>query len=198
MLGEQHAARRRLVDFNELLAGRRRRCESAFDLGVQADRLGFEGVKHLIDRAEHHAFAGFAVAHHRQVIETQHDVLRRHDDRLAVRRMQNVVRRHHQDARFELRFERQRNVHGHLVAVEVGVEGSTDQRVKLDRLTLDQLWFERLNAEAMQRRRAVQHHRMFANDLVENVPNFRLLFLDELLRLLDGRGLAERLQTARR
>ncbi len=161
---------------------------------MQRHRLGFERVLHLVDRAEHHAFARLAFVHHRQVVEAKHDVLRRHDDRLAVRGMQDVVRRHHQHARFELRFERQRNVHGHLVAVEVGVEGSTNQRVKLDRLTLDQLWLERLDAEPVQRRRAVQHHRMLADDLVEDVPDFRLLFFDELLRLLDGRGLAERLQ----
>ena len=108
--------------------------------------------------------------------------------------MQDVVRRHHQHARLELSFERQRHVNGHLVAIEVGVEGSTNQRVKLDRLTLDQLWLECLNAKPVQRRRAVQHHRMFADDLIEDVPNFRLFFLDQLLRLLDRRSLSERLQ----
>jgi hypothetical protein len=56
----------------------------------------------------------------------------------AVGRMQDVVGRHHQHARFKLGFERQRHVNGHLVAVEVGVERSTDQRMKLDRLAFDQ------------------------------------------------------------
>ena len=88
--------------------------------------------------------------------------------------MQNVVRRHHEHARFQLRFERQRNVHGHLVAVEVGVERRANQRMQLDRLALDQHRLERLDAETMQRRRAVQHHRMLADDLVEDVPDFRL------------------------
>ena len=64
--------------------------------------------------------------------------------------MQDVVGRHHQHARFQLRFERQRNVHGHLVAVEVGVERGADQRMKLDRLAFDQHRLERLDAEAMQ------------------------------------------------
>ena len=98
--------------------------------------------------------------------------------------MQDVVGRHHQHARFELRFERQRHVHGHLVAVEVGVEGGADQRMQLDRLALDQHRLERLNAETMQGRRAVEQHRMLANDLVEDVPDLGLLLLDELLRLL--------------
>ena len=104
----------------------------------------------------------------------------------AVGRMQDVVGRHHQHARFELGFERQRNVDGHLVAVEVGVEGGADQRMKLDRFAFDQDRLEGLDAEAVKGRRAVEQHRMLANDLVQDVPDFRLLLLDELLRLLDG------------
>ena len=130
----------------------------------------------------------------REVVEAENDVLRRHDDRLAVGRVQDVVGRHHQHAGFELGFERQRHVDGHLVAVEVGVEGRADERMKLDRLAFDQHRLERLNAEAVQRRRAVQHHRMLADDLVEDVPDLRLFLLDELLGLLDGCGLAQRLE----
>ena len=115
---------------------------------------------------------------------------RRHDDRRAVGRVQDVVGRHHQHARLELRLERQRHVHGHLVAVEIGVEGRADQRMQLDRLALDQHRLERLNAEAMQRRRAVEQHRMLADHLIEDVPNLRLLLLDQLLRLLHRGGVA--------
>src|SRR5690606_12370516 len=61
-----------------------------------------------------------------------------------------------------------------------------DQRVKLDRLALDQDRLERLDAEAVQRRRTVEQHRMLADDLIEDIPDFRLLLLDQLLRLLDG------------
>jgi hypothetical protein len=89
---------------------------------------------------------------------------------------QDVVGRHHQHARFELRFQRQRHVDRHLVAVEVGVEGGADQRMQLDRLALDQHRLERLDAKAVQRRRAVQQHRMLADDLVEDVPDFRRSF----------------------
>ena len=63
---------------------------------------------------------------------------------------EDVVGGHHQHARFQLRFQRQRHVHGHLVAVEVGVEGGADQRMKLDRLAFDQHRLERLDAEAVQ------------------------------------------------
>ena len=92
-----------------------------------------------------------------------------------LRGQQHVVRGQHQRARFHLRLERQRHVHGHLVAVEVGVERRADQRVQLDRLAFDQHRLERLDAEAVQRRRAVQHHRVLADHLFEDVPHDRLL-----------------------
>ena len=73
----------------------------------------------------------------------------------------------------------------HLVAVEVGVESSTDKRMKLDGLTFDQNRLECLNAEAVQGRRTVEHNRMLADDILENVPDFRLKTLHHLLRVLD-------------
>ena len=108
--------------------------------------------------------------------------------------MQDVVGRHHQHAGLELGFQRQGHVHGHLVAVEVGVEGRADQRMQLDGLALDEGRLERLDAQTMQRRRAVEQHGMLANDLVEHVPDLALLLLDELLGLLDGGSLAHGLQ----
>src|SRR5450830_950923 len=134
--------------------------------------------------------ARLALAHQREVVEAEHDVLRRHDDRLAVRRVQDVVGRHHQHARFQLRFQRQRNVHGHLIAVKVGVERGANQRMQLDRLALDQYRLERLDAETMQRRRAVEQYWMLADHLVENIPNLGLLLLDQLLRLFHRGGQA--------
>jgi len=61
-----------------------------------------------------------------------------------------------QHARLELRFQRQRDVHGHLVAVEVGVERRADQGMQLDRLAFDQHRLERLDAE-MQVGRGSEH-----------------------------------------
>jgi hypothetical protein len=43
-----------------------------------------------------------------------------------------------------------------------------------------------LDAETVQRRRAVQRDGMLADDLVEDVPNLGLLLLHHLLRALDG------------
>ncbi len=134
--------------------------------------------------------AGLSVAHQRDVVEAEHDVLARHDDRLAVGGMQDVVGRHHQHPRLELRFERQRHVHGHLVAVEVGVERRADERMQLDRLAFDQHRLEGLNPQSVQGRRAIEHDRMLADHLIEDVPNFRLLLFDQLLGLLDRGGQA--------
>ncbi len=126
-----------------------------------------------------------------QVVGAQDHVLRRRRQRRAVRRAEDVVGRQHQDARLGLRLCRQRQVHGHLVAVEVGVEGVADQRVDLDRLALDQQRLERLDAETVQRRCAVEQHRVLVDDLLEHVPHLADHRVDHLLGRLDVlRGLA--------
>ena len=58
---------------------------------------------------------------------------------------QNVVRREHQGRCFDLRFGRERDVDGHLIAIEIRVEGGADERVNLDGFTFDEHGFERLN-----------------------------------------------------
>src|SRR3954468_24659637 len=79
-------------------------------------------------------------------------------------------------------------MHCHLVAVEVRVERRADQRMQLDGLAFDQHRLERLNAEPMQSGRTIEQNRMLADHLVEDIPNFRLLFLDQLLGLLHRGG----------
>ncbi len=76
-------------------------------------------------------------------------------------------------------------MHRHLVAVEVGVERVADERVHLDRLALDQHRLERLDAEAVQRRRTVEQHRVLRDHLLEHVPHLGRHRVDVLLRRLD-------------
>ena len=57
----------------------------------------------------------------------------------------------HEDTSLSLRLHRDGEVNGHLIAVEVRVEGATHERVQADRLALDQLRLKRLNTEAVQR-----------------------------------------------
>ena len=152
------------------------------DGGVVQRTLEFHHV------GEDHAFALAVDALAGGVVQAQHHVLRRHDGRLARGREQHVVGGQHQRAGFHLRFDRQRHVDGHLVTVEVGVEGGADQRVQLDGLAFDQHRLKRLDAQAVQRRRPVQHDRVFLDDLFQDVPDHRRAGFNFLLRRLDGGG----------
>ena len=105
--------------------------------------------------------------------QTDDHVLGRYRHGTAVGRFEDVVRGEHEDPGLGLRLRRQRHVDGHLVPVEVGVEGRADERVDLDGLALDQLRLEGLDAEAVQRRSAVEQHRVLGDDLFEDVPDDR-------------------------
>ena len=87
-------------------------------------------------------------------------------------------------------------MHGHLVAVEVRVVSGANERMNADRFAFDQLRLESLDRKTVQRRRAVQQHRMALRDFFENVPDFRRLALDHLLRAAHGVHVAEFLEPA--
>ena len=125
------------------------------------------------------------------MVQADDHVLRGQGHRAAVRRLQDVVRREHQDAGLGLGLDRQRKVHGHLVTVEVRVERGADERVQLDGLALHELRLEGLDAEAVQRGRAVQQHRALADDLLEHVPHLRARTLDHALGALDVLSVAQ-------
>ena len=86
----------------------------------------------------------------RDVVRTHDDVLGRADDRVAVGGAEDVVGRHHQGHRLDLRLDRERQVDGHLVAVEVGVEPLADQRMDSNRVPFDEDRLERLDAHPVQ------------------------------------------------
>src|SRR5215475_7753891 len=130
------------------------------------------------------------------VIATQGNVLTWRGDRFTARRRENIVRRQHQHARFQLRLDRQRHVHRHLVAVEVGVVSSANERVNSNGFTLDQLRFKRLNRETVQSRSTIQEHWMTPGYFIENVPYFRRLALNHLFRAAHCVDASEILQSA--
>jgi hypothetical protein len=74
-------------------------------------------------------------------------------------------------------------VHGHLVAVEVGVVGGADERVDADGLALDEHRLEGLDGEAVEGGGAVEQHRVALGDLLEDVPHLgvrrSIIFLAE-------------------
>ncbi len=74
----------------------------------------------------------------------------------------------------------------HLVTVEVGVEGRTCQRVKLDCLALDELGLEGLDTETVECRSAVEQNGMALHDIFEDIPYDRLLAVDDFLGALDS------------
>ena len=77
-------------------------------------------------------------------------------------------------------------MNGHLIAIKVGVKRSADQGVKLDSFAFDQDRFKRLNAQTVQRWSTVQHDGMFADNLVQDIPNFLALLFNPLLGLLQS------------
>ncbi len=158
------------------------------DLRMQTDHTAFVGAMHLGHIGEHHALAEDVDGLAGHVIQAEHHVLGRNDDWLAVRRRQDVVGGHHQHPRLDLRLQRQRHMNRHLIAVEVGIERRAHEGMQLDRLAFDQHRLEGLDTETVQRRGPVQHHRMFPDHPLEDVPDLGDLTLHHLLRGLDGRG----------
>ena len=120
-----------------------------------------------------------------QIVTSQDHVLCRSCDRRSVLRCQDIVYGKHQESCFCLCFYAQRYVYRHLVSVEVGVERSTCQWVKLDSLTFNQYRFECLDTQSVESRGTVQHYRMFLDNAFENVPNFRSYLFYHSLGALD-------------
>ena len=129
-----------------------------------------------------------------KMIQTKDDILGRNNNRLAVRRAEDVVGRHHQNAGFELRFQGQRHVDRHLVAIKVSIECCADQRMQLNGLAFNQLWLKRLDAKAVKCGCAVQHDRVFADNLFQDIPYFRAFPLDHALGSLNCAGHAVELK----
>ncbi len=125
---------------------------------------------------------------HRQVVHAKYHVLRRADDRLAVGRLEQVLGGKHQRACFLDRLGRERDVDRHLVAVEVGVERGAHQRMQVDRLALHQHGLECLDAQAVERRGAVEEHRAVLDHFFQDLPHLRTLPFDDALGALDVGG----------
>ena len=137
-------------------------------------------------------FALHALAGRGDVVETEDHVLRRDRDRRAVRGIEDVVRTQHQQLGLQDGGVAQR-----LVAVEVGVERRTCQRVQLHGLALDQFGLERLDTEAVQRRGAVHQHGVSLDDILQNAPDHgslrSMIFLADFTVLTMPRSMSLRI-----
>ncbi len=153
-------------------------------LGLHVDLVAVEGHFGLFQRGEHAALALGAFVDGGQVVQTEDHVLARHGHGVAVGRLQNVVGSHHQGTGLGLGFGAQRQVHCHLVAIEVGVERGAGERRQVDGLALHQNRLERLDAQTVQRRRTVQQHRVLGDDLFEHAPHLGVATVHQTLGAL--------------
>ena len=79
------------------------------------------------------------------------------------------------------------HMYRHLVAVEIGIESSANQRMNSDRLSFHQHGLKGLNAQSVQRRGPVQQDGMFFDDSPRTTSHTSgLPLLHHLLRALDG------------
>ena len=131
-----------------------------------------------------------------EVVAAENHVEVRHRDRVAVGRLEDVANRRHEELRLNLRLRRQGHVDRHLIAVEIRVEGGTHERVDSDRLALDEVRLERLDAQTVQRGSAVQEHRVLLNHLFEHFPDLLIEAFGHALRGLDRRCVVALLQLA--
>ena len=150
-------------------------------LGVQVDNAVSVSAESFGGIVETHSGSLAVRTRLRNIIEPEHDILSRNSNRLTGSRMQDVVRRKHEDAAFELRFEGKRKVHRHLVTVKVRIESGTDKRVQTDGAAFDEFRIKSLDTQAVKGRCAVQHHRMVFDNLFESIPYFGTLLIDKLL-----------------
>ena len=153
---------------------------------MQGDATLVVGDLSLFGAVEFQTLTLGALAELGDVVEPEHHVLRRHGDRRAVGGVEDIVRSEHQHLSLEDSLVAQGKMHGHLVAVEVGIECRTCQRVELDGLALDHLGLEGLDAEAVQCRGAVEQHGVSLHHILQDVPYHRLLAVHDLLGALHG------------
>ena len=76
-------------------------------------------------------------------------------------------------------------MHGHLVAVEVGVEGGADQGVQLDGTSIHQFRLEGLDSQTVQGRGPVEQDRVPLDHLLQHLHDLIVGALNQLLGRLD-------------
>ena len=123
-----------------------------------------------------------ALADFGHVVQAQNHVLRRYRNRCSVRWVKDVVRCQHEQLRFQDGRASEWQVNRHLVTVKVSVECCTCERVQLNGLAFDQLGLERLDTQTVQRWCTVEQYRVSLHDVFKDVPNDRVLGVDDFLR----------------
>ena len=156
------------------------------DAGVQRGAALVVGDDDLLRGVERHALTldrlllgGLALLG--DVVQAEDHVLGRNRDRRSVGRVEDVVAGQHEQLGLQDGGRAERQVHSHLVPVEVSVERRTGKRVQLEGLALDHLRLEGLDAEAVQGRSPVEQHGVRLHHVLEDVPHHGLLGVHNLL-----------------
>ena len=140
----------------------------------------------LFGAVENVAFSLVALTELGDVVEAEDHVLRGDGDRRSVCGVEDVVGTEHEHLGLEDSLVTEGKVDGHLVAVEVGIEGGTCEGVELDSLAFDELGLECLDAEAVKRRGTVEKDGVALHDVLEDIPYDGFLAVDDFLCALDG------------
>ena len=186
--GAAQAHLHRLVDVEALLdRGRRVQVQHLVHRRVDDGRVVVLGVL-IVEALLLDEPVAARARDHREGVVAEHDVLHRGARRATVGGREQVLRREHEDAGLGLRHRGQRDVDGHLVAVEVRVVHVAHERVDLDRLAVHEDRLERLDAQPVEGRGAVQKNRVLLDDLLQRVPHRRVHPVDEALGGLDVLG----------
>ena len=96
---------------------------------MQVNQLAVDRSQHLVLGAKYFPLSFLTGALLGQIVAADDHVLGRNGDRPSGRREQQIVGGKHQYLGFQLSFEGERDVHCHLVPVEVGVKSGADQGV---------------------------------------------------------------------
>ncbi len=164
------------------------------DDALERDLAALHGQQGVLRPAEDPPLPFLALLVQGHVIAAEDHVLAGDRQRAAVGRREDIVRREHERLGLDLGLDGERDVDGHLVAVEVGVEGGADEGVDLDGLALDEEGLEGLDAQPVEGRRPVEEDGVLADDLLEVVPDLGPLLLVPFPGDLDARDEALLLQ----
>ncbi len=160
-----------------------------FDFGAKVNIIKAMGKRGGIRRFKYFSRALCAIDNLGHPEASQDNIQELRDNRwIIVAGLQDVLVRSHNHLSFELRLFRQWNVNGHLVSIEVRIEGGTNEWVNLNGVAFNQDWAECLDTKSVQCRGAVQEHVFAFDDFFEDFPDFLGAVIDKTICATDVVG----------